>query len=53
MATHARGRREGRDPRAGNARFGPLIERCELDHDQVIMVCGSVDSHAGERLGMG
>jgi NTE family protein len=20
--------------------FGPLIERCELDHDQVIMVCG-------------
>ena len=34
-----------------NARFGPLIERCELDHDQVIMVCGSVDSHAGERPG--
>ncbi len=23
------------------ARFGPLVERCELDHDQVIMVCGS------------
>jgi predicted acylesterase/phospholipase RssA len=23
------------------SRFGPLIERCELDHDQVIMVCGS------------
>jgi EmrB/QacA subfamily drug resistance transporter len=22
------------------ARFGPLVERCELDHDQVIMVCG-------------
>jgi len=32
-----------------SARFGPLIERCELDHDQVIMVCGAVDSHAGER----
>jgi NTE family protein len=31
-----------------SARFGPLIERCELDHDQVIMVCGAVDSHAGE-----
>ncbi|HME02779.1 MAG TPA: MFS transporter [Solirubrobacteraceae bacterium] len=26
------------------ARFAPLIERCELDHDQVIMVCGS-DEH--------
>ena len=23
------------------ARFGPLVERCELDHDHVIMVCGS------------
>jgi NTE family protein len=23
------------------ARFGPLVERCELDHDQVIMVCGA------------
>jgi EmrB/QacA subfamily drug resistance transporter len=23
------------------ARFGPLIERCERDHDHVIMVCGS------------
>jgi len=23
------------------ARFGPLVERCELDHDQVLMVCGS------------
>jgi NTE family protein len=23
------------------SRFGPLIERCELEHDQVIMVCGS------------
>jgi NTE family protein len=22
------------------ARFAPLVERCELDHDQVIMVCG-------------
>jgi predicted acylesterase/phospholipase RssA len=22
------------------ARFGPVVERCELDHDQVIMVCG-------------
>jgi NTE family protein len=22
------------------ARFGPLVERCELDHDHVIMVCG-------------
>ena len=28
------------------ARFGPLVERCELDHDQVIMVCG-----AGTRAG--
>jgi NTE family protein len=28
------------------ARFGPLVERCELDHDQVIMVCG-----AGSRAG--
>jgi len=26
---------------AAVARFGPLVERCELDHDQVIMVCGS------------
>jgi NTE family protein len=26
------------------ARFAPLVERCELDHDQLIMVCG-----AGER----
>jgi len=23
------------------ARFAPLIERCELDHDQVILVCGA------------
>jgi EmrB/QacA subfamily drug resistance transporter len=23
------------------ARFGPLVERCELDHDHVILVCGS------------
>jgi NTE family protein len=23
------------------ARFAPLVERCELDHDQVIMVCGA------------
>ena len=23
------------------ARFGPLVERCELDHDHVIMLCGS------------
>jgi NTE family protein len=23
------------------ARFGPLVERCELNHDQLIMVCGS------------
>jgi NTE family protein len=23
------------------ARFAPLVERCEQDHDQVIMVCGS------------
>jgi NTE family protein len=27
------------------ARFGPLVERCELDHDQVIMVCGG-SAHA-------
>jgi hypothetical protein len=25
------------------ARFAPLVERCEEDHDQVIMVCGSGD----------
>ncbi len=25
---------------SASARFGPLIERCELDHDHVIMVCG-------------
>jgi NTE family protein len=24
-----------------SARFAPLVERCELDHDQVIMVCGA------------
>ena len=23
------------------ARFTPLVERCELDHDQVILVCGA------------
>jgi NTE family protein len=23
------------------ARFTPLVERCELDHDQVVLVCGS------------
>ena len=28
------------------ARFGPLIERCELEHDHVLMVCG-----ASERIG--
>lgn len=27
------------------ARFTPLVERCELDHDQVIMVCGG-SAHA-------
>jgi len=26
---------------AAVARFGPLVERCERDHDHVIMVCGS------------
>jgi NTE family protein len=26
------------------ARFAPLVERCELDHDQVIMVCGTGES---------
>jgi NTE family protein len=30
------------------ARFGPLIERCEQDHDQTIMVCG-----AGTGMGTG
>jgi NTE family protein len=25
------------------ARFAPLVERCELEHDHVIMVCGSSD----------
>jgi CRP-like cAMP-binding protein len=29
---------------AAIARFGPLVERCELDHDQVIMVCGSAEN---------
>ncbi len=28
-------------PADGVSRFGPVIERCEIDHDQVIMVCGS------------
>jgi NTE family protein len=28
------------------ARFAPLVESCEIDHDQVIMVCGT-DGHAG------
>ena len=28
-------------PAQASARFGPLIERCELEHDHVIMVCGS------------
>jgi NTE family protein len=36
------GERGGAGSRAdAAARFGPLIERCELEHDQVIMVCGS------------
>ena len=34
------------------ARFGPLIERCEQDHDQTIMVCGS-DAGAGTETGAG
>jgi NTE family protein len=25
-------------------RFGPVVERCELDHDHVIMVCGDTGS---------
>lgn len=25
-------------------RYGPLVERCELEHDQVLLVCGSSDS---------
>jgi NTE family protein len=29
------------------ARFTPLVERCELDHDQVILVCGSSEHTAG------
>jgi NTE family protein len=29
-----------RSPADAVARFGPVIERCELDHDQVIMVSG-------------
>ena len=41
----------GENRAQASARFSPLIERCELDHDQVIMVCGTVDSHAGERPG--
>jgi NTE family protein len=40
---HERGRHSG-DVDATRAeaiaRFGPLVERCELDHHQVIMVCG-------------
>ncbi len=29
------------------ARYGPLIESCELEHDQVIMVCGSSEQPTG------
>ena len=25
------------------ARYGPLVESCELEHDQVILVCGAVE----------
>ncbi len=33
------------------ARFGPLVERCELDHDRVIMVCGGgVDASAWDEF---
>jgi NTE family protein len=27
-------------PRDAVARFGPVVERCELEHDHVVMVCG-------------
>lgn len=36
---------DGSAPADALARFAPMIERCEQDHDQVIMVCG------GERQG--
>ncbi len=29
------------------ARYGPLIESCELEHDQVIMVCGAAEQPTG------
>ena len=29
------------------ARYGPLIESCELEHEQVIMVCGSSEEPSG------
>lgn len=36
---------DGGDPSAGtdanaSSRFAPLVERCEQDHDQVLLVCG-------------
>jgi NTE family protein len=32
---------EGETRAEAFARFAPLVERCELEHDQVIMVCGA------------
>ena len=32
--------RRGRLARRALARYAPLVERCEQDHDQVLMVCG-------------
>jgi NTE family protein len=37
----SRAEADGESRAEANARFAPLIERCELDHDQVIMVCNA------------
>jgi NTE family protein len=37
----SRAQAAGESRAEANERFAPLIERCELDHDQVIMVCGA------------
>ena len=33
-----------RSPADAAARYGPLVESCEMEHDQVIMVCGESDT---------
>jgi NTE family protein len=35
------GRGERMTPQDALAKFTPLVERCELDHEQVILVCGA------------